>query len=188
MSTAEVRFLPSPPMRRNVSCWSGRKAKKTLHAPLSTSNFCNQRRLQSSLDLRGGSMLWLCSVAPARLLPLCPVAPAITAAKWACAQETYSNRKGYRSSGLIKDIIVKVFQLVDFLLSDADGSEWASRRFPSTERKREFVVGNDWKRSKKQKTVENYKTQAARVLCSTSQPFAAVVCNTSHHNIELGTS
>ena len=121
--------------------------------------------------------LWLCSVAPARLLPLCPVAPAITAAKGACAQETYSNRKGYRSSGLIKDIIVKVFQLADFLLIDADGSEWASRRFPSTERKREFVVGNDWKLN-----------QAARVLCSTSQPFAAVVCNTSHHNIELGTS
>jgi hypothetical protein len=85
-------------------------------------------------------------------------------------------------------IFVKVYQFVDFLLTDADGPELASRRFPSTERKREFVVGNDWKRSKKQKTVENYKTQAARVLCSTSQPFAAVVCNTSHHNIELGTS
>ena len=86
-----------------------------------------------------GSMLWLCSVAPARLLPLCPVAPAITAARWARAQEAYSNRKGYRRSGLIKDILVKVCQVDAFLLTDADGPEEASRKFPSTERERKTI-------------------------------------------------
>ena len=86
-----------------------------------------------------GSMLWLCSVAPARLLPLCPVAPAITAGKWARAQEAYSNRKDYRRSGLIKDILVKVCQFAGFLLTDADGPECASQSFPSTERERKTI-------------------------------------------------